>query len=59
MKSALGKSADMEIYYQTLVKEGFFDTMKDVMLMAIAIGFKNDKRVPFSKYGGCYKRTYI
>lgn len=29
MKSALGKSAAMEPYYQYLVKEGYFETMKD------------------------------
>lgn len=28
MKSALGKSAAMEPYYQYLVKEGYFETMK-------------------------------
>ncbi len=52
MKSALGKSVEMEPYYQYLVKNGFFETMKDVMLLAISIGFKNESRISFSKYGG-------
>ena len=59
MKSALGKSANMEPYYQYLVKEGFFDTMKDVMLLAIMIGFKNDSRIPFDKYGGDAIKEHI
>lgn len=59
MKSALGKSAAMEPYYQSLVKEGFFDTMKDVMLLAIMIGFKNESRVPFTKYGGDAIKEHI
>ncbi len=59
MKAALGKSANMEPYYQYLVKEGFFDTMKDVMLLAIIIGFKNDSRIPFTKYGGDAIREHI
>lgn len=59
MKSALGKSAAMEPYYQYLVKEGFFDTMKDVMLLAIVIGFKNESRIPFVKYGGDAIKEHI
>lgn len=59
MKSALGKSAAMEPYYQYLVKEGIFDTMKDVMLLAIMIGFKNESRVPFTKYGGDAIKEHI
>lgn len=59
MKSALGKSASMEPYYQYLVKEGFFDTMKDVMLLAVIIGFKNDTRVHFDKYGGDAIKEHI
>ena len=59
MKSALGKSVAMEPYYQYLVKENFFDTMKDVMLLAIMIGFKNDSRVPFTKYGGDAIKEHI
>lgn len=59
MKSALGKSAAMENYYQTLVKEGLFETMKDVMLTAIAIGFINNKRVPIAKYGGDAIKEHI
>ena len=59
MKSALGKSDKMEIYYQTLVKEGLFDTMKDVMLTAIALGFTNNRRVSFSKYGGDAIKEHI
>ena len=51
MKSALGKSAAMEPYYQYLVKEGYFETMKAVMLLAIMIGFKNEARIPVTKYG--------
>ncbi len=59
MKSALGKSANMENYYQVLGKEGLFDSMKDVMLTAIAIGFKNDRRVPVTKYGGDAIKEHI
>ena len=59
MKSALGKSASMEPYYQYLVKEGLFDTMKDVMLLAIVIGFKNDTKVHFDKYGGDAIKEHI
>lgn len=59
MKSALGKSSDMEVYYQTLVKEQLFDTMKDVMLTAIAIGFVNGKRIPIKKYGGDAIKEHI
>lgn len=59
MKSALGKSSDMEWYYQYLVKEDYFDTMKDVMLLAIMIGFKNEQRLPISKYGGDAIREHI
>ena len=59
MKSALGKSAAMEPYYQYLVKENFFDTMKDVMLLAIMIGFKNDSRISFTKYGGDAIKEHI
>ena len=59
MKAALGKSSTMEIYYQTLVKEGLFDTMKDVMLTAIALGYKNNRRVPFTKYGGDAIKEHI
>lgn len=59
MKSALGKSAGMEVYYQTLVKDQLFDTMKDVMLTAIAIGFVNGKRIPISKYGGDAIKEHI
>lgn len=59
MKAALGKSSNMEVYYQTLVKEGLFDTMKDVMLTAIALGYKNNRRVPFSKYGGDAIKEHI
>ena len=59
MKSALGKSATMEPYYQYLVKEGFFDTMKDVLLLAIMIGFKNESRIPFTKYGGDAIKEHI
>ena len=59
MKSALGKSAEMEPYYQYLVKEDYFDTMKDVMLLAIMIGFKNNCRIPFTKYGGDAIKEHI
>lgn len=59
MKSALGKSATMEPYYQFLVKEGYFDTMKDVMLLAIIIGFKNESRIPVTKYGGDAIKEHI
>lgn len=59
MKAALGKSSTMEVYYQTLVKEGLFDTMKDVMLTAIALGYKNNRRVPFDKYGGDAIKEHI
>ena len=59
MKSALGKSAAMEPYYQELVKQDYFDTMKDVMLLAIVIGFKNKTRVPIGKYGGDSIKEHI
>lgn len=59
MKSALGKSTNMEPYYQYLVKEGLFDTMKDVMLLAIIIGFKNGSKTPFDKYGGDAIKEHI
>lgn len=59
MKSALGKSAAMEPYYQYLVKEGYFETMKDVMLLAIMIGFKNEARIPVTKYGGDAIKEHI
>ena len=59
MKSALGKSSNMEPYYQYLVKEGYFDTMKDVMLLAIMLGFKNESRIPVTKYGGDAIKEHI
>lgn len=59
MKAALGKSSTMEIYYQTLVKDGLFDTMKDVMLTAIALGYKNNRRASFDKYGGDAIKEHI
>lgn len=59
MKSGLGKSQNMEVYDQTLVKEGLFDTMKDAMLLAIAIGFVNNRRTPFNKYGGDAIKEHI
>ncbi len=59
MKSALGKSEEMEPYYQYLVKEGIFDTMKDVMLLAIVIGFKSSKKASFDKYGGDSIKEHI
>ncbi|MCM1232546.1 MAG: hypothetical protein NC489_20675 [Ruminococcus flavefaciens] len=59
MKTGLGKSNDMEEYYQILVKDGYFDTMKDVMLLAIAIGFINGKTMPIIKYGGDTIREHI
>ena len=59
MKSGLGKSANMEVYYQTLVKDGLFETMKDVMLTAIALGFVNNSRVPINKYGGDAIKEHI
>ena len=52
MKAALGKSVEMEKYYQILVKNGYFTTLRDVMLFAIAIGFKNEERMVINKYGG-------
>lgn len=59
MKSALGKSIGMEPYYQYLVKEGFFETMKDVMLLAIMLGFKNESKLPIKKYGGDAIKEHI
>lgn len=59
MKSALGKSSAMEQYYQALVKDDFFDTMKDVMLLAIMIGFKENCRIPVTKYGGDAIKEHI
>lgn len=59
MKTALGKSNDMEPYYQYLVRENYFDTMKDVMLLAIMIGFKNEQKMPVNKYGGDAIREHI
>lgn len=59
MKSALGKSAEMEQYYQQLVKENFFETMKDVMMLAIMLGFKNQSRIPVTKYGGDAIKEHI
>lgn len=59
MKSALGKSSSMEVYYQTLVKEGLFDTMKDVMMTAIALGYKYNRRIPIDKYGGDAIKEHI
>lgn len=59
MKTGLGKSCDMEPYYQYLVKENYFETMKDVMLLAIMIGFKNEQKMPINKYGGDAIREHI
>lgn len=59
MKTGLGKSVDMEPYYQYLVKEKYFDTMKDAMLLAIMIGFKNEQKMAINKYGGDAIREHI
>ncbi|OJU18682.1 MAG: hypothetical protein BGN88_09425 [Clostridiales bacterium 43-6] len=53
-KSAMNKSAEFEHYYQELGnnKDKIFDSMKDVFMMAAAVGFRYSKTLPFSKSGG-------
>ena len=53
-KTAMNKSAEFEHYFQELGnREGrIFENMKDVYMMAIAVGFKFGQKLPFSKSAG-------
>lgn len=55
MKTALNKPYEYESYYQKLGNDkdtGYFDTMKDVMVLSTILGFMKDKHIPFHKPGG-------
>ena len=54
MKSALNKSEEFENYYQMLgnSKGKLFETMKDVFMLALVIGYLKDSKRPFSRTGG-------
>lgn len=54
MKSALNKSEEFENYYQMLGnnKGKIFDTMKDVFMLALVVGYLKDIKRSFSKVGG-------
>ena len=53
-KSSMRKSEEYELYYQVLgnKENKFFENMKDVYMMAIAVGFKAGQSLPFSKSAG-------
>jgi len=54
-KSSMNKSADYERYYQELGNNPgtkLFDTMKDVFMFAVALGFHRGERLPFQQRGG-------
>lgn len=54
MKNALNKSAEFEEYFQILGNrsDSIFNTMKDVYIIALIIGFMKKYRKPFSKTAG-------
>jgi len=52
MKSTLSKPYEFEEYYQILIKEKYFDTMKDIYILATVLGFERGKHDTFSKSGG-------
>ncbi len=53
-KSSMNKSAEYEPYFQELgnKENRLFESMKDVYMFAIAIGFKRGKKIPLGKTGG-------
>ena len=53
-KSSMRKSEQFELYFQELgnKENKFFDSMKDVYMMAMAVGFKFGKSLPFTKSAG-------
>jgi len=53
-KSSMRKSDQFEYYFQELgnKENKFFDNMKDVYMMAIAVGFKYGQPLPFTKSAG-------
>ena len=54
-KTALKKAAEYEQYFQELGNKPepkIFDTMKDVFMFAVTLGFCKGKRVAFQKSGG-------
>lgn len=53
-KTSMRKSEEFELYYQELgnKENKFFDTMKDVYMMAIAVGFRFGQRLAFNKSAG-------
>lgn len=54
-KTALNKSAEFEQYYQALgnkYETKIFDSMKDVFMFALTLGFKNNQKLPLGKTGG-------
>jgi len=53
-KSSMRKSEEFEFYYQELgnKENKFFENMKDVYMMATAVGFKAGKSLAFSKSAG-------
>ena len=52
IKSPLNKPQVYEENYQYLVKEHFFDTLREVFIVSTIIGFNNDIKIPFTKSGG-------
>lgn len=54
MKAALNKSEEFETYYQMLGNSPskFLETMKDVFMLALVVGYLRDNKKPFSKNGG-------
>jgi dnd system-associated protein 4 len=53
-KTSLRKSAEYEQYFQELGNKSdkLFDSMKDVFMFAVTLGFRKEKRVPFQKTDG-------
>ena len=53
-KSSMRKSEEFELYYQELgnKENKFFENMKDVYMMAIAVGFKCGQPLAFTKSAG-------
>jgi dnd system-associated protein 4 len=53
-KSSMRKSEQFEFYFQELgnKENKFFDSMKDVYMMAMAVGFKYGKSISFTKSTG-------
>ncbi len=52
MKSSFNKPAAYEKYYQILIKNEYFETLKDVFMLSAVLGFEIKCRLPFEKSGG-------